>query len=44
MLYNTPRRGGEFLWVNGVKVEFSLTSEGTKVSMHSFHASLGLII
>ena len=43
MLHDTPCKRETYLWIDGVKVEFSLASEGTKVSMHALHASLGLI-
>ena len=43
MLCDTSCNWEQTLEVDGVPVEFSLAKEGTKVSMHSFHALLGLI-
>ena len=44
MLYDTPCVKYEIdLRVDGVYVEFSLASEGTKVCMYAIHALLGLI-
>ena len=34
----------EHLMVDGVMVPFSLAGEGTKVSLHTFHTLLGLIV
>ena len=44
MLHNKLRRRENFLWVDGVKVNFSLAGEGTKVSILALHALVGLII
>ena len=43
MLHDTPCKHETLsLSVDGVEVEFSLASEGTKASMHALHAVLGL--
>ena len=43
MLHDTPCNGGQKVRVDGAWMEFSLASEGTKVSMHILHTLLGLI-
>ena len=43
MLYDVPCDWTLTLVVDGACMDFSLASEGTKVSMHTFHALLGLI-
>ena len=43
MLYDAPCKCKESLEVDGLLVNFSLASDGTKVSMHALHALLGLI-
>ena len=43
MLYDTPCEWKDALFVDGVQITFSLASEGTKVSMHTLDALLGLI-
>ena len=42
MLHNRKRYMGWEPKVDGVRIEFSLASEGTKVSIHTLHALLGL--
>ena len=43
MLRDTPCNRERTLEVDGAWVHFSLTSEGTKVSLHALHAFLGFI-
>ena len=43
MLYDKQCGGDQILEIDGVWVKSSLASERTKVSMHAFHALLGLI-
>ena len=41
MLRDTPCKPDKILWVDGIRVEFSLACEGTQVSAHTFDAMLG---
>ena len=43
MLHDTPCNRERRLTVDGTLVDFSLASEGTKVSMHALHALFLLI-